>query len=66
MLNVTYPLVDDEVLAFCRDKDAVLIVEEGQPDYIEQALARSCARPASTAKLHGKGLFPMAGEYTAR
>ncbi|MDZ7810796.1 MAG: hypothetical protein U5L11_12680 [Arhodomonas sp.] len=38
VLNVTYPLVDDEVLAFCAGKDAVLMIEEGQPDYIEQAV----------------------------
>lgn len=38
VLNVTYPLVEDDLVAFCADKDAVLIVEEGQPDYIEQAL----------------------------
>jgi len=33
---VTYPVVDDEVVAFCSDKRAVLLLEEGQPDYIEQ------------------------------
>ena len=37
VLNVTYPLVDDEFLAFCAGKDAVLVVEEGQPNYLEQA-----------------------------
>ena len=40
VMNVTYPLIDDEVRDFCRGKDAVLVVEEGQPDYIEQALAK--------------------------
>src|ERR1051325_10776015 len=34
-LNVTYPLVPDEIVAFARGKQAILIVEEGQPAYIE-------------------------------
>ena len=38
VMNVTYPVVDDEILEFCRGKRAVLLVEEGQPDYIEQNL----------------------------
>ena len=38
VLNVTYPLVPEEVIDFCRDKRAVLIVEEGQPEFIEQAI----------------------------
>ena len=39
VLNAVYPLVDEEFLAFCEGKDAVLVVEEGQPNYIEQAFA---------------------------
>ena len=39
VLNVIYPLIDDEFLDFCEGKDAVLVVEEGQPNYIEQAFA---------------------------
>src|SRR5690348_13771927 len=38
VLNVVYPLVPDEITAFCAGKRAVLIVEEGYPDYIEQAV----------------------------
>jgi indolepyruvate ferredoxin oxidoreductase alpha subunit len=38
VLNVTYPLVEDEVIAFCAGKSAVVVVEEGQPEFIEQAL----------------------------
>src|SRR5438128_3686337 len=34
-LNVTYPLVPEEVNAFCAGKRAVLMVEEGQPAYLE-------------------------------
>ena len=66
VLNVTYPLIDDEVVDFCRDKDAVLIVEEAQPDYIEQNLAKILRNAGVGAKLVGKGPLPMAGEYTAK
>src|SRR5262249_37567220 len=44
VLNVTYPLVDAELEAFCRDKASVLIVEEGQPDFLEQAITTSLQR----------------------
>src|SRR5882672_5778440 len=65
ILNVTYPLIPDEVVEFCRDKRAVLLVEEGQPDYIEQALNKILRQAAVTTDLSGKDLLPMAGEYTA-
>jgi len=65
VLNVTYPLVPDEVVAFCRDKRAVLLVEEGQPDFIEQALSKILRQAGVATPLSGKDLFPMAGEYTA-
>ena len=38
VLNVVYPLVPEELRAFCAGKRAVLVVEEGHPEYIEQAL----------------------------
>ena len=65
VLNVTYPLVEDEIAAFCAGKDAVLLVEEGQPDYLEQALGAVLRKRGIDAALHGKNLLPMAGEYTA-
>jgi indolepyruvate ferredoxin oxidoreductase alpha subunit len=46
VLNVTYPLVNDEFLEFCEGKSSVLVVEEGQPEFIEQALGSRCTRPA--------------------
>jgi indolepyruvate ferredoxin oxidoreductase alpha subunit len=66
VLNVTYPLIDDEVVAFCRGKKAVLVVEEGQPDYIEQALAKILRNADVDTKLVGKGPLPIAGEYTTK
>ncbi|MEQ8348730.1 MAG: indolepyruvate ferredoxin oxidoreductase subunit alpha [Sneathiellaceae bacterium] len=64
VLNVTYPLVDDEFLAFCAGKEAVLVVEEGQPNYLEQAFGAMLHNADSPTKLLGKGPFPKAGEYT--
>ena len=63
-LNVTYPLCDSEFLDFCEGKDAVLVVEEGQPNYIEQAFGALLHREGRTTKLAGKGPLPAAGEYT--
>ena len=65
-LNVTYPIVPDELLGFCAGKDAVLMVEEGQPEFIEQHLATTLLRAGAGTRLHGKDIFPMAGEYTGK
>ena len=64
VLNVTYPLVPDEFLAFAAGKDHVLVIEEGQPEFIEQALGSMLYRAEGSTRLHGKGALPMAGEYT--
>jgi indolepyruvate ferredoxin oxidoreductase alpha subunit len=64
-LNVVYPLVPEEITAFCAGKRAVLVLEEGQPEFIEQDIATTLRRADVQAKLHGKDLMPMAGEYTA-
>ncbi len=66
VLNVTYPLIPDEVTAFCKGKQAVLMIEEGQPDFIEQGLAAILYRAGLETKLHGKDVLPMAGEYTGQ
>ena len=42
----------------------MLLVEEGQPNYIEDALQAVLRRFRSQTLLHGKGVLPMAGEYT--
>lgn len=66
VLNVAYPLIDDEVNEFCANKRAVLLVEEGQPNYIEQALNTILRHSDSDTKIIGKGVLPMAGEYTSQ
>jgi indolepyruvate ferredoxin oxidoreductase alpha subunit len=77
-LNVVYPLIPDEVVKFCAGKRAVVVVEEGQPGYIEDALLALLRRADLQTKLYGKdpiagqqsilpaqqGVFPLAGEYT--
>ena len=64
VMNVAYPLVDDEVKAFCKGKKAVLMVEEGQPDHIEQNLHSILRKADIQTHLSGKDVLPMAGEYT--
>ncbi len=64
VLNVTYPLVDEELTRFCAGKRAVLIVEEGQPDFIEQQINTTLRRADMQTRVHGKDCLPMAGEYT--
>jgi indolepyruvate ferredoxin oxidoreductase, alpha subunit len=64
VLNVTYPLVDDEIKRFCAGKRAVLMVEEGQPDFLEQNLQTILRRADLPTKVHGKDVLLMAGEYT--
>ena len=64
-MNVAYPMVPEEVVAFCAGKQRVLVVEEGQPAYIEDALQAELRRAGSNdVKVFGKGMLPLAGEYT--
>jgi len=65
VLNVTYPVVEDEVRRFCVGKRAVLVIEEGQPDFIEQNLNSILRKADVQTAVCGKGMLPMAGEYTA-
>jgi indolepyruvate ferredoxin oxidoreductase alpha subunit len=64
VLNVTFPLVPEEIEAFCAGKHAVLVVEEGQPEYIELDLRATLQRLGAATALHGKDMLQAAGEYT--
>ena len=64
ILNVAYPLVEEEVLEFCTGKKAVLVIEEGQPDYHEQHLNTILRRHGVQTVVQGKDLLPMGGDYT--
>src|SRR5947209_6970866 len=64
VLNVTYPLIDAEFVRFCAGKKAILVIEEGQPEFIEQAVNTILRRADVQTRVEGKGMLPMAGEYT--
>ncbi|MFT4560308.1 MAG: indolepyruvate ferredoxin oxidoreductase alpha subunit [Gammaproteobacteria bacterium] len=64
VMNVTYPLIEDELTAFCANKKSVLLIEEGQPEYIEQALNTVLRHADLNTRVHGKDVLPKAGEYT--
>ncbi|HVV61571.1 MAG TPA: indolepyruvate ferredoxin oxidoreductase subunit alpha, partial [Pseudolabrys sp.] len=65
VLNVVYPLVPEEIREFCASKRAVLVVEEGYPDYIEQAVNVELRRADIQTRVIGKGALPKAGEYAS-
>ena len=64
VMNVAYPVVPGEVLRFCNGKRAVLMVEEGQPNFIEQNIGSLLRQADCSAALHGKDMLAVAGEYT--
>jgi indolepyruvate ferredoxin oxidoreductase alpha subunit len=64
-LNLAYPLLPDEMRQFCADKRAVFVVEEGSPEYIEQALNVELRKADLQTKVIGKGPLPQTGEYTS-
>jgi indolepyruvate ferredoxin oxidoreductase alpha subunit len=63
VLNVVYPIVPDEVASFSVGKKAIFVLEEGQPEFIEQEIAMHLRRADLQTKLHGKDLLHMAGDY---
>lgn len=66
VLNVTYPLISDEIIHFCQGKRAVLLVEEGQPEFIEHEINSMLRRTGCDTPVVGKNVFPRAGEYTGQ
>ena len=63
-LNVVYPLLPEEITAFCAGRRAVLVIEEGRPEFIEQDIATILRRAEAPTRLHGKDFLQMTGEYT--
>src|SRR6266700_3582487 len=69
VLNATYPLVPAEWVKFCSGKRAVLVVEEGQPEFIEQAATQILHQHTGNGRdgntrIVGKELLPQFGEYS--
>jgi indolepyruvate ferredoxin oxidoreductase alpha subunit len=56
--------VPEQIRDFCAGRRAVLVVEEGQPEYIEQEIHAILRRGDLQTPVHGKDLLAMAGEYT--
>ncbi|WP_180899791.1 thiamine pyrophosphate-dependent enzyme [Martelella soudanensis] len=65
VMNVAYPTIVSEVDRFCEGLESVLVIEEGQPEYIEQSISTTLSRVRSTTRVHGKDYLPMGGDYTA-
>ena len=63
VLNVVFPLVPEQVTEFAAGKDAVLIVEEGNPEYVEHQINMILRKADIQTRIHGKDVFPMTGEY---
>jgi indolepyruvate ferredoxin oxidoreductase alpha subunit len=64
-MNVAYPMIPEEIVEFCAGKKRVLVVEEGQPAFIEDAVQAALRRAgANDVGIYGKGMLPLAGEYT--
>ena len=65
VMNVAYPVIPAEVMDFCMGKKAVLVVEEGFPEYIEQAVNVALRKGNQPTQVLGKEVLPKTGEYTA-
>ncbi len=65
VLNVAYPLVPEEVKDFCVGKRAVLVVEEGSPEYVEQQVNMILRGADIATRVLGKGCLSRTGDYNS-
>ncbi len=63
VLNVVYPLAPRQIGAFAAGRRAVLVLEEGTPEFIEKDVIQALRRQDLQTAVHGKDLMPAAGEY---
>jgi len=63
-LNVISPLIPEQIADFLRDKDHVLILEEGMPNLIEDQIRAIAQRFELRTRIYGKDLLPPDGEYS--
>lgn len=54
VLNVTFPLVPDEVLEFVKDKEKILIIEQSTPNFIEREIKQLLFDTGNKVKIFGK------------
>ena len=64
-MNLVYPLIQSELIDFMVNKESVLVVEEGNPNYIETQIAEIAHTNVIKCRVHGKDMLPMAGEYVS-
>ncbi len=65
VLNVTHPLVPNQITDFCAGKQAVLVLEEGNPEFIEHQINTVLRKADIQTKIFGKDILPTGGEYNA-
>src|ERR1700744_3064691 len=65
VLNVAYPLVPEEVKDFCVGKRAVLVIEEGSPEYVEQQISMILRNADVSTRVLGKGCLSRSGDYNS-
>ena len=65
VLNVAYPLVPEELKDFCAGKRAVLVVEEGSPEYVEQQINTILRNADINTRVLGKECLSRSGDYNA-
>jgi indolepyruvate ferredoxin oxidoreductase alpha subunit len=61
-LNAVFPLVPDQIADFIAPKDAVLLVEEGKPNLIEQGVRAILHEQGIGTRFVAHELIPAAGE----
>jgi len=64
VLNAIHPLVPEQILNFLEGKQSVLVVEEGNPAFIENDIRAIAQRAGIASKIMGKDILPVAGEFT--
>ncbi len=62
-LNVIHPLVPEEIEDFLRDREQVLVVEEGSPNLIEEQVRSIAQQAGLPTGIFGKDILPRHGEY---
>ena len=65
VLNAAYPLVPEEVKDFCASKRAVMVVEEGSPEYVEQQINSILRNADINTRVLGKECLSRSGDYNA-
>jgi indolepyruvate ferredoxin oxidoreductase alpha subunit len=66
VMNVAYPIVPDEVAEFCLGKKHILLIEEGQPAYIEPAIQSLLRKKDIQTQVYGKDILPQTGDVTGQ